>query len=252
VLIRDIVEKITIDPLDRKLRVDYNATDGVSTSLGKSTNKNKFIPYLSKSQELAGYTVYSVYSSHDPDTTDVLKAIKKRSDIQIDPEDYRKFVTRTAIFITAKIFSSEQIDCVVTPRSSSNILNDLIAELKTRNPHIKFLPESFVKTVDLSKIELDYTQPGLTDKIARSLNSIIRSATQTGRFEIKKALPHYRKYFKNFFEVVDPAILRQFRNRRVCVLDDVFSSGSTLVAIMKSISDYAPELVIGTSIFKTH
>lgn len=250
--IRELCEGITIDAPQQRLNFNYNDPRGTSTTMGKGTAASKFTPFLTKSKALDGYSVYSVYTSKDPSTTDVLKAIKRKSGIQMNEADYQHFITRTAIFITSKILAPMAVDCIITPKSSSNVLNDLIVQLQSRNPHITFLPESFVKTVDLSKIEVDTTQPGITPAIAKTLSGILKAAIKTDKFEIKKALPQYRKYFRNFFEVVDPAILEKFQGKRICVLDDVLSSGSTLLAIMRSVSDYNPTSVIGTAIFKTH
>lgn len=250
--VSEIFEGITIDEPQKRLKFNYGDPSGTSTTMGKRTAASKFTPFLTKSKALDGYAVYSTYTSKDPSTTDVLKAIKRKSEVQMDETDYQQFITRTAIFITAKILSPLRVDCIVTPKSSSNVLNDLIKQLQSRNPHIEFLPESFVKTVDISKIEVDTTQHGITPKIANTLQGILKAAIKADKFEIKKALPQYRKYFKNFFEVVDPNILAKFENKNVCVLDDVLSSGSTLLAIMRSVADYSPKSVIGAAIFKTH
>lgn len=230
-----------------RLQFDYGDKTGVSTRMGKKS----FQPYLRKDKTLDGYSVYSVYSSSDENLTDVLLALKKKSYVKMDPADYQHFLRRTAIYITAKILRPLKIDVVVTPRSSTNILNDLLAELQARNPHIEFLPESYVKTADISKIQVDRSHPAITDAIAKSLEAIIRAAQKSGKFEIKKALPQNRKFFKNFFEVVDPALTRKFINRNVCVFDDVLSSGTTVVQIMKDIAVYGPATVAGCVIFKT-
>lgn len=249
--IKEIVEAITIDPSTQNLKFNYNDPAGVSTRLGKSSGKQKFIPYLKKDKTLDGYSVYSVYSSSDESTTDVLKALKKKSDIGVSEADYQQFITRTAIFISSKILTPNKIDCIITPKSSTSILNDLLKQLKARNPHIEFFPESFIKTVDLSKIEVDTTNPRITPAIIRSLTSILNTAIKTGRFEIKKALPQNRKFFRNFFEIVDPTLYSKFQNKNICVFDDVLSSGTTLVEIMRTIANYNPKSVIGTVIYKT-
>lgn len=243
--LHDIFEGISVQGNDVKF--DYTSQTGVSTKMGKK----EFTPYARKDKSVNGYTIYSVYSSDDEFLTDVLLAVKKKSAVQMDPAEYQKFITRTAIFISAKILAPNNVDILVTPKSSTNILNDLIVLIKARNPHIEFLPESFVKTADISKIAVDYNNPALTDKIAEKLEGIVRAANKTGKFEIKKALPQYRKFFKNFFEIVDPKLIQKFDNKNVCVLDDVLASGTTLVQIMSSVADYNPNNVFGVTLFKT-
>lgn len=243
--LHDIFEGISLQGNDVKF--DYNAPSGVSTKMGKKD----FTPYARQDKSVNGYTIYSVYSSNDEFLTDVLLALKKKSSAQMDPEDYQKFLTRTAMFIGAKILAPNKVDILVTPKSSTNILNDLLVLIKARNPHIEFLPESFIKTADISKIAVDYNNPALTDKIAEKLEGIIRAAQKTGKFEIKKALPQNRKFFKNFFEIVDPKLIQKFNNKNVCVLDDVLASGTTLVQIMSAVADYNPQKVFGVTLFKT-
>lgn len=243
--LNELFEDISID--QNQLKFDYRDKTGVSTKMGKK----EFAPYARKDKTLDGYTVYSVYASGDESLTDVLLALKKKSQVSMDPADYERFLKRTAIFITSKILRPTHADIVVTPRSSTNILNDLLSIIREQNPHIMFLPESYIKTADLSKIEVDHSHPSITPAIAKTLEGIIRAAQRTGKFEIKKALPQNRKFFKNFFEIVDPGLTKRFQGRNVCVLDDVLSSGTTVVQIMKSITDYGPASIYGCTLFKT-
>lgn len=244
--IKEITEGLSITP-DDALNFDYDSSEGVSTKLGKG----KFQPFLRKDKSVEGYSVYSVYSFKGETTTDVLLALKKKNKVRVNDSDYQNFIKRTAIFISAKMLMPLKIDCIITPKSSTAILNDVIGELRLRNPHIQFFPESYIKTADLSKIEIDTNNEKITPAIAKSLSGMLKTAVQTGKFEIKKALPQYRKFFRNFFEVVDPAILEKLANKNVCVMDDVLSSGTTLLEIMRSVSVYAPHTVVGLTLFKT-
>lgn len=244
-LLQDLFDDINI--VGNRLAFDYRDRNGISTRLGKK----EFQPYARRDKTLDGYSVYSVYSSQAENLTDILLAIKKKSDVRMEPADYEHFIRRTAIYITAKILQPHGTEVIVTPRSSSGILNDLVRELQTRNPHIEFLPESYVKTADISKIQVDYNHPAITPAIAKTLEGIIRAAQKSGKFEIKKALPQNRKFFRNFFEIVDPRLTKKFINKNVCVFDDVLSSGTTLVQIMKDIGVYGPAAVYGCVIFKT-
>lgn len=243
--LNDLFDDINV--VNDKLAFDYRDRTGVSTALGKSN----FVPYARKDKTLDGYTIYSVYASGDDSLTDVLLALKKKSFIKVDPQDYEYFLKRTAIFITSKILRPTRCEIVITPRSSTTILNDILKYLQAQNPHIEFLPESYVKTVDLTRIEVDRAHPQITDKIAYGLERIIKNAQQTGKFEIKKALPQYRKFFRNFFEVVDPRLTKKFAGRNICVLDDVLSSGTTVVQILKDVANYAPAEAFGCTLFKT-
>ncbi len=247
--IADLLEGITIDPTTNTLSFNYSDNNGTSTKLGKG---KKFpVPYIKKDALLDGYAVYSVYAASDAITTDVLMALKRKSNISINPADYKHFIKRTAIFISAKILAQNKIDVIITPKASTDILNDLLHELKERNSHIIFNPESIIKMVDFSKIIIDRTDPRITPAIIVRLELIIKNAMKTGVFEVKKALPVYRKFFKNYFDVVDANLFSKLEGKNVCVIDDIMSIGTTQLQLMRIIADYAPEMVIGANMFKT-
>lgn len=243
----ELLEAISVQ--DKTLKFDYGSNDGVSTRMGKSAKPFNFIPYVKQDKTLGGYTIYSVYAADD--ATEILKTLKKKTDISMNEADYQHFLNRSSLFITSKILRPNNIDIVVTLKSSSNILNDLLSLISARNPHIKFLPNSYVKVADLSKIQIDYDNPHITEKIAKTLEGIIRSAVRTGSFEMKKVLPQNRKFLRNFLEVIDPSMLKLFSGQNVCVIDDVITSGTTQIEIIKSIADYNPNTVIGVTLFKT-
>lgn len=241
----ELTESLTID--NNKLRFDYGSGQGVSSKMGK----RGLVPYLRQDKTVDGCKIYSVYGGAADDLTPVLLALKKKSNVSVDDVDYQQFLRRSAIFITAKVFNPQRTSIVVTPTSSSQILNDLIRHLRERNPHVRFFPESYVKEPDVSKIEIDVDHPQITDLLVKKLGYILNAAKRTGRFEIKKALPQYRKFFKNFYKAVDPSVTKVFSGESVCVLDDVLSSGVTMVQIIKDVALYGPRDVYGLTLFKT-
>lgn len=137
-------------------------------------------PYISKSKILQDVTTYSVYSG-----TGLIPQIKELKASNPDSPEYTRFIKNTAIYLSSKIISKNKIDVIVTPKSSSNILNDLVREIKERNPHIQFYTESMIKVVDPSEIKIDYTAPGINDTIIKSLTKSIEQAKKDGYFQIK-------------------------------------------------------------------
>ena len=244
----EIIEGLTVSP-EKQLKFNYGDPTGVSTRLGKSSKPYSFVPYVKQDKTLGGYTIYSVYAADD--ATEILKTLKKKTDIGMEEADYQQFLNRSALFITAKILRPNNIDIIVTPKSSSNILNDLLSLIANKNPHIRFLPDTYVKIADISKIQIDYNNPRITDTIAKRLEDIIHSAIKTGSFEMKKVLPRNRNFLRNFLEIIDPSMLKLFNGQNVCVMDDVITTGITQMEIIRSIADYNPNNVIGVTLYKT-
>lgn len=231
---------------DNKLTFDYNEPHGQSTRFGKK----KLEPYVTKSAMVNHNTIYSVYVKNDPDFVDIVKALKKKNDIQVDPDDYKQFLKRTTLYV-ARLLRSLKTDAIITPKSSHTFLDDLLESLKQRAPHINHYPSLYSKQTDISQIKVNYDDPRLTDKIAGSLEKILAKAKSSGTFEIKKILPQHRKFITGMFDDPDKQIMSKMEGKIICVLDDVFSTGHTLTDIITNIQKHDPENVFGLCIFKT-
>jgi len=227
-----------------ELVFDYKNKDGLSSSFGKG---KKFTPYEKKAS-ISGNTIYSVYNVKDLKGAPTIKAIKSGV---ANSSDYRHFIKRTAIFISSKILKKSKPDIVITPASTSFILNDLIEELKSIMPHVKFLKEKFSKVLDPKKITIDLDHPKITDKIIDVLESILKRAKRDGYFQLKKVLPQNRKFLKNYFNLIDDYKYEKIKGKNIVLLDDVVSSGSTFEEMIRIIEQYGPNTINGVTIFKT-
>jgi hypothetical protein len=227
---------------DDVLSFDYSNTE--STKMGKRIVME---PYKKGGKSTGGIDVYSVYNVHNQ--IDVIKSIKGKGPYTISSEDYQQFLKRTDLYISSKIIKSHKISTIITPKSSSGILNDLIVLLKKRNPHIKFLPETLIKVIDPNQIKIDYDHPKITDKISKRLEGIIRAAVKNKYFEIKKVDKRFAQFVSGYFESKDNVKFEDDDN--IMILDDVVSSGSTFTEIHNIIKGYRYNNVIGTTIFKT-
>jgi hypothetical protein len=240
-----------IDLKGDQLVFDYNAdvekSGEASTKLGKGKEFNPFQKKISST----GKIIYSVYNVKE--STPVLKAIKSfDSQNATNIKDYQSFLKRTAIFISSRIFKEVKPDVVITPKSSSNILNDIIKELQNISPHIIFLQEKFKKIVDPEQIKIDYDNPSITPKIIDRLENILRKAKRDGYFQLKAALPQNRKFLQNYFELIDDYKYEKIEGKNIILLDDVVSSGSTFDEMMRILEQYAPNEISGVTIFKTN
>lgn len=224
------------------LVIDYSDAEGVSTKFGKT---KQFDPYVTQNAKVRGIPVFSIYNVDKdkfPDTTDILKQLKAQKNVS--QKDYQDFITRSAIYITAKIlpkvkmktYEHKSVDVIITPDSSSTILDDLIVALKVRNPHIVFIPRLYVKN-EVDKIKIDTDNPKITPAIIKSLRYALNRAEAEGSFQMKKFNKRDTIFLQNFYKLKNNAKINKFKNANVCVLDDVISSGATLSSLMQDVID---------------
>jgi len=239
----DLTEGISIQ--NGELIFDYKSKDGtLQSKLGKG---KAFKPFRKKDSK-SGHFIYSVYNVKDLPNAPTLKAIKSGV---ADTADYRYFLKRTSIFITSRIFKDIKPDVVITPASTSYILNDLIDELKKITPQVKFLKEKFKKVLDPNKIVIDYNNPKITPAIIKGLEQIIKRGRREGYFQIKWAHKQFAPFISNFFDLVDDYKWDKLNGQNVVLLDDVISSGTTFQDMLRIIGQYAPKSITGVTIFKT-
>jgi hypothetical protein len=248
-------EAVSIE--DNQLKFNYGE-GGLLNKLGKHIGKKKFIPFISNSSEFGKNKIYSVYNKGNVETpTEIFKAIKKQSTVTVASADYANFISRTAIFMADKIVRPEKIDVIVTPDSTSHLITDLIKELKLRLPHIRFLPNSYVKPTDLTKITIDYDNGKITPAIVKSLEKFLEKSRNDGKFSMKD-IPskQWGKFILGFIEPAEDIHLKSLVGTKVMVIDDLLSSGATINRIIDNVKEIKYEAndsteVIGATIFKT-
>lgn len=238
-----IIEGITLDS-DGKLKFDYSKKSDFSMSFGKD---KKFSVYK-YTESISKVKVFSVYGVKEEKGFPILKGIKRG---EAESNDYKHFIKRTAIFISHRILKDLKPDIIITPKSSSFILNDLLDVLEEINPHIKFLSEKIQKVDNIDKIKIDYNHKGISPDIIKSLESIIARAKREGYFQLKWVNKRWAKFISNFFEIVDENKFNKINGKRVIILDDVLSTGTTFQDMIRIVSMYSPEDIHGITIFKS-
>ena len=224
-----------------KVKFDYNDKD--KKELSTTFGKGKFVPYVAKGKNLLGYKVYSVYKYKDNAKT--LKALKKQNKVKMDDKEYDQFLNRTALYLQSKIIP-KKTDVIITPQSSSFILDDLIDNLENRLPHIKFIKSGFEKNkLEDIKISKDVPNKGIKEL----LEKLIERSKKLGYLEIKKVPKQYTKFITNFFK--SNIKQKYIDDKNVVIIDDMMSTGFTFKEAFKNILTYSPKNITGISLFKT-
>ena len=246
--VEDIHESIAI--VDGKLVFNYDekkvGKDKVSTKFGKYKT---FTPYVKKSDTIVAHNIFSIYNAKGVNVVDILKAIKKKSNIDMDEKDYHQFVNRSALYIQAKL--AKGIDTIIAPTSSSPMLLDILDNLKHRLSGVMIFTNTFKKS-NIDNIKIDKNHPKITPTIIKKLTEDIARAKKDGYFEMKKIFVPNRKFLSGYLELVDSKILNKYvKDKNVMIFDDVLASGTTFVEMIRTLELYEPKSLIGTTIFKT-
>jgi hypothetical protein len=240
-------KNITIQ--NKELNFDYsnNNKDTINTSLGKTSKGVKYSPRITTlfNSRVKIYSPYSKKSSSR--STDILKSIKKKSEIKMDELDYIKFIKRTAIFFM-RIIRKESIDTILVMESSSTLVQDLVDEIKDKlsDKSIKVFNDSIKKDIT----NLRVIRPlKMSDSEFDGANNVILNAKENDNFEIKKIHPKHRKYVTGWIKV-DDSIKKEISNKNVIIFDDYITSGSTLDAICVELKLLEPNNLFGMTIIK--
>jgi len=133
-----VLEDIRVQ--NNKLIFNYNKNKSSKDGIGTAFGKGKFIPYLKSNSILDGKLVFSVYNSGG--ATEILKALKKKNDIRFEDEDYNYFINRTSMYLV-KIIQDNNIQVILSPKSSSNLVTDVMNKIQEKLPELTFFHFSF-------------------------------------------------------------------------------------------------------------
>jgi hypothetical protein len=242
---------------DGSLIVDYSDKSSgggkFSTRMGKGVGKGKFTPYgaTANVHEVPIEVVYSV-SATDKDTKNaILKTLKRQHpELTMGKTVYTEFINRTAMFMSSRIVKKFNPDVIISPKSSSYMLNDIVDAIQARSPNVKVLREHFKKVDFVGEIEINRDHPKITDKIIKMLEDALHTAKKNGYFQMKKVKPQYRKFLSNLFELIDEYDYNKLEGQRILILDDIWTTGTTLSDMIDSIYLFAPSEIKGAAVLK--
>jgi hypothetical protein len=229
---------------------DPNVDSIIKTSFGKGKNLN---PYRMK---LPFGVLYAVYRKNKTENSteydEVLKSIKGQSQkLKIDADSYDKFLKRTALYISRMVID-EKIDTIILMESSSKLLVDISIRLN------KYLPKYYemftydkgiFKNPNLEDIFIDQKSFDLSDSTVKELKKQIEKSKESGYFSIKKFKPQFRRSITNWLKMKDQ-LLSKIVDKNVLILDDVVTTGSTIIEASKLLEEAGASKVVGIALIK--
>jgi hypothetical protein len=230
---------------------DPTSPDFIKTQFGKGKPKN---PYQTKIENGVAYSVYNKIKSEKErgEYTEILKALKGQSQVyKMDYDSYRKFISRTAIYM-ANIITKEKIDVIFVMDSSSPLVSDLTFEIGRRLPKyyetFTFNKQIF-KTPDLDSITIETGDVELSPQSLRDLKYSLDKMRREGNFKITNIFSVNRKFVKNWLKI-NGSVLSKIIDKNVAIIDDFLTSGSTLSEASNLLHDAGAKKIIGLTIIK--
>lgn len=242
-----LFEDIYIDKKVGKLVFDFNkrTKDFQSSQLGKGN----FSPRISKQKNLFHTPIYSIYQLSKTSGSEILRTIKKKSNISIKQNDYNSFLNRSAIYITAKLLKN--VDVIVTPQTSSFLLKDILDKITAKRPDIKIIHEAF-KKLPIDQIKINYGDYNVGPSVIKRMDKLISNAKEQGFIEIKNVPKQFLSYISNVLGINELKILPKYlNNQNVVLFDDLLGSGFTMKEMIINLKTYSPKSLKGITLFKT-
>jgi hypothetical protein len=228
--------------------------DAISTFI----RRNPYQSHLPGINDVDIYSILNYVSSEE--TTKLLQSMKGRGPYSIKPAQLEAFLDEVSKHVGG-ILQKIRPDTIIVPKSSSPLLANFTAKLKTSYPKAKFVTDAFIKKAldaenveplvnkdhpDWEKFETDH--PKEASDLRKSLARMIKT---TGQLEIKKLYKPYAKFIKNFVEIEQSGdILEHLIDKKVLILDDILSSGITMQEMIRQIKEFEAKAIYGLTIFK--
>lgn len=229
---------------------DPNTSDYINTSFGKG----KLKPYKAKIDNIDMFSVYNrnKKSGSNEEYSEILKAIKgKSTELTIDYDSYRKFITRTSIYM-ADFILKQKIDLIMVMDSSSPLVSDLVFEINKRLPKyydtVTYHKQIF-KTPNLDNITINTMGVTLSDKNLKSIQSSIDKMKRDGYFKIQSIFTPNRKFIQNWLEI-NNNVLSKIIDKNVVIVDDILTTGSTISEAGRMLYEAGASDVKGLTIIK--
>lgn len=177
--------------------------------------------------------------------------------VQIDQTDFIKFISKAFINFDMNVDRLSSYDLIVLPQSSSPLLVQVVESLGRKyGTAVEVIDNAFVKnkitdiTVDPQVIQRIRDKNGdkKADYIAKRYADLIKSAEVNGEFKMKKIPTDkgFRRGIINFLHINDnrkDAILKQVYGGKILIIDDIITSGTTMVEMKRLLDDLGAETV---------
>lgn len=152
------------------------------------------------------------------------------------------------------IHNLASFDTIVYPKSSSKILTVFAEQLQRKSGVSALLPDSFVKA-SREQIKFDWTKIESLDPKTKSAVTKITDTVKgaEGEFKMKEIFAPYRKFISDFLifnSEETRAVYNSITGKRVILVDDYRTSGTSLKQMLDLLVRYEPEYILAVILVK--
>jgi len=203
------------------------------------------------------YSLLNYVSSET--TTKILKSLKGSGAYKVNEKQFAALMNqvKAAAGILVKRIKP---DIIIYPKSSSSLVKQFVDEIHAAYPTAEVLSDAFIKkALNAEDVEpLINTNHHLWKKFSeenpdsvKELKRSLKNQIKNGELELKKFYKPYLKFIKNFIELKDAyTVLEKVLDSNVLVVDDILSTGSTMIEMIRQLKEFEPSNVAGLTLFK--
>jgi hypothetical protein len=241
----------------------------VSLSVNKNEKKNRSsdresittatpLPLRVVASKTRGVPVYYAYNYlHSEEVTELLKALKGKSDLKLDNRQLEHFFTDTCDYLVKGLKQRGiKPDLMVCPASSSTLVREFAIRLAKAMGDVKLVTDAFLKKkafilpedrnqalrliadtlIDKELVAAKYHGADAEDFMKKIAAGILLSIKKHGSLELKDVYKQYGKFVKGFLDK-KPDVEYDIMDKEILILDDVLSSGSTMSEMVRLVKD---------------
>lgn len=192
--------------------------------------------------------IYGAYKFHKGDHIDkqtrllLMDQIKQLKNKRLKVDVIQKMIRKSIINFQKQFKSLSSFDLIVTPKSSSNILESIIKQMSYRTGK-----NTLITTQDIVKASIDQIRfdgklikgdPELQEQVK---GAFVKDNKGNLEFKLKTLSPRIRSnitHFLKFTDQTDRQILNAIVNGKILIVDDIYTSGTTLMQINRILREF--------------
>jgi hypothetical protein len=207
-----------------------------------------------------GNTEYEYYYAYEipqgrykqQDAKDLVYKLKRMDDT-LNSNSVQMLINKAVIGVD-EIHNLASFDSIIYPKSSSKILTAFAEQLQRKSGVAKLIPDSFVKA-SREQIKFDWDK---IEKLDPKTKTSVTKITDTikgaeGEFKMKEIFAPYRKFISDFLifnSEESREIFNSVSGKRVLLVDDYRTSGTSLKQMLDILARYEPEYVLAVILVK--
>lgn len=233
---------------------EASTKDAISTFV----RRQPYETHLRGAGDAVIYSLFNYLSS--PTTTNLLSSLKGRGPYKINEKQLEAFFKQVNLASTQLVHNVNP-DIIIYPKSSSTLTAKFVESLSNLAPKAKILPDAFIKSllkaedvtplINTSHPDWEKFAKEHPDEVKKLKHSLAHHIEEHGTLELKKLYKPYLKFIKNFIELEKANdVLDQVIGKRVLVIDDILSSGTTMIEMLRQLHELEPSYLAGLTLFK--